>query len=96
MSLLDRFFRPDAGDVAERHGEASRFLGWASTAETVRFLDRLEKEAGKNIDITDATKMIASSVRANTLREVAGWLRGDIKHAQEDLRATEEELRNVG
>jgi len=96
MGLLDRFFKSDLGDAAERHGEAQRFLSWADSEETKLFLDRLDREAGKDIDITRTEAMIASSVRANTLREVARWLRDDIASAQHDLRETEEELRDAG
>ena len=96
MGLLDHFFKPDTSDAAERHGEAAKFLQWAQAQETLDFLEKIDKEASAHIDITDHEKMIASSVRANTLREVAGWLRGDIKTAQNDLRETEMELRDAG
>ena len=94
MGILERFFQRDDSDLSERHGEAQRFLGWARSEECSRFLEKLDHEAGKNIDITDTQKMIASSVRANTLREVARWLRDDIRRAEVDLRSTEQELRN--
>jgi hypothetical protein len=96
VGILDRFFTPDRSNAAERHGEASKFLEWAQMDETAAFLDKIDNEAARNIDITDHEKMIASSVRANTLREVAGWLRGDIKAARQDLRDTEMELRDAG
>ena len=96
MSIFDVFFTDDTGvDVHELYGKAQKYLAWATDSECQKFLERLDVEAARPLKIGEQTALVEGAVRANTLREVASWLRQGIKSAQSDITDCERELRDV-
>lgn len=78
MALRDyaKFFRDD-NEVEEAKAQdvANEVVAWVSCAYHDKFLQWLDKEAGKPIAISsNQLSVVESAVRANTLREVKDYL----------------------
>ena len=95
MKLADftRFFREEE-EVAdgERLERARTILDWVERAYHGRFLDWLDREAGKPMAVTvDHMDLVKQAVRANTLKEVKTYLERLEREASAAVRQQREE-----
>jgi hypothetical protein len=74
MSDYLRFFRPkpeSTDDLSRLLNNCNEVLDFANTAHFPKFIAWLEREALRPMKISkDASEMIESAVRANTLKEI--------------------------
>lgn len=81
-----RFFRRPAVDPldpdAEMLNQANELIDFASTSYYAKFVDWLDREAGKPLKVGDHMDMIQSAVRANTLREIRATLVSRVSRAR--------------
>lgn len=95
MADFLRFFRPQVDPLdpdADLLNQANEILDFANTAYFGKFMEWLDREAGKPLKIGDHMDLIQSAVRANTLREIRSALARRVSSARDAAQqiATEE------
>ena len=63
-------------------GQARSYLEWAEKPYHKRFLDYLQAESDKPVDMRDTTSMIAGTASSNTFKKIRAYLRELDKRAR--------------